>query len=240
MKRSLLHKLAFLWLPVLLISCNPANRLGKDAEVIKWQSEVAALNALPPSTDPATLLFTGSSSVRLWDSIGSDMLPYHVIKRGYGGASLKDYSFYANALTAPHKAAAIVLFLANDITGSQHDLSQEKVLDYFRLTVKEIRKGHPKTPLVWIEVTPTPSRWNKWPEISKASDLIREYCQQTDGLYFISTREYFNTINGSPDPGLFLPDMLHLNRKGYKLWSSVIKNALDAQLPQLKQNALLN
>ncbi|HAH59443.1 MAG TPA: hypothetical protein DCL86_14960, partial [Bacteroidales bacterium] len=64
----------------------------------------------------------------------------------------------ANELTAPHKAAAIVLFIANDITGDVNDLTPENVLNYFKLAVKEIRKNHPGIPIVRIEVTPTPAR----------------------------------------------------------------------------------
>ena len=235
MKRKLLLKLSGILLPILFIACNPISKLGNDPEVTKWQQQVAALIALSPSSDPATLLFTGSSSIRLWDSIENDMLPYRAIKRGYGGAKLKDYAFYADELTARHKAAAIVLFIANDITGDANDLTPEKVLDYFKLTLKEIRKGHPKTPIVWIEVTPTPARWSSWPEISRANDLIKEYCEDNANLFFLATREKFITNSGKPDPCLFLSDMLHLNHRGYALWSETIKEGLNSRIPELRK-----
>lgn len=235
MKRSVLLKLLGIFMPLLFIACNPVSKLGNDPEVSKWQQEVDALKALPVSHDPAKLLFAGSSSIRLWDSIEKDMFPYPAINRGYGGAKLKDFTFYANELTAPHKAAAIVLFVANDITGDANDLTPEKVLDYFKLTVKEIRKSHPSAPIAWVEVTPTPARWSVWPEISRANDLIRSYCESREDLFFIPTRAHFIAANGKPDPCLFLSDMLHLNRKGYKLWSEAIKQGLSSQLPELKK-----
>ncbi|MBV2245518.1 MAG: hypothetical protein KUL83_00010 [Lentimicrobium sp.] len=235
MKRTVLLKLLGIFMPLLILSCNPVSKLGKDPEVLKWQQEVSTLKAMPVSYAPATLLFVGSSSIRLWDSIQKDMFPYPAINRGYGGAKLKDFTFYANELTAPHKAAAIVLFIANDITGDVNDLTPENVLNYFKLAVKEIRKNHPGIPIVWIEVTPTPARWSVWPEISRSNELINSYCNAREDLFFIPTSTHFMTDNGKPDPCLFLPDMLHLNRRGYKVWSKVIKHSLDSGLPELKK-----
>lgn len=233
MKKSAFINIFLLSLILLYSGCNPLVKLKNKTEVVKWQQEVNALKSLPVSKNEATLLFLGSSSIRLWDSIQQDMHPYFAINRGYGGAGLMDFVVYANELSAPHKAAAILLFVANDITGSSEDLAPEKVLFYFKLAVKEIRESHPAAPIVWIEVTPTPSRWSVLPEISRSSNLIRTYCEQHTDLYFIATSSHFLAKDGKPDPCLFLPDMLHLNRKGYKLWSEVIKQELSAQLPEL-------
>ena len=52
----------------------------------KWESEVAKLEALDQSEQhPAnSILFIGSSSIRKWNDIASDMAPYHPIQRHYG------------------------------------------------------------------------------------------------------------------------------------------------------------
>jgi hypothetical protein len=43
-------------------------------------------------------MVTGSSSVRMWDSIHTDMAPYQVMQRGYGGAKLSDFIYYADII----------------------------------------------------------------------------------------------------------------------------------------------
>ena len=49
-------------------------------------------------SDAQTLLVTGSSSVRMWDSIHSDLAPFQVVQRGYGGAKLTDFNYYAHRI----------------------------------------------------------------------------------------------------------------------------------------------
>ena len=224
----------FLILAIILSSCNPGSKLGKGPEVAKWENEMAILEALPCSISGETILFTGSSSIRLWDSIATDMLPFQAIGRGYGGAKLSDYVYYVDRLVQPHTCGAIVLFIANDITGDLHDITPSKVLKLFKTTVAQLRKSHPDTPVFWIEVTPTPSRWTQWPLISQANQLIVDYCAENNKLFFIQTRHRFLLENGLPDKSLFVSDMLHLNRKGYRLWSECIKDELNKQVPELK------
>jgi hypothetical protein len=209
-------------------SCDPLNKLGQNPEVTKWEREVTGLEALPVSESKNTILFIGSSSVRLWDSVSSDMLPYQAIARGYGGAKLSDFVYYTNRIVSPHQAGAIALFIANDITGDEvNDISHQEVLSLFKLTVRQIRKSQPDVPVFWIEVTPTPSRWKVWPQINKANKLISDYCETKENLFFLQTSHIFLNVNGLPDSSLFLSDMLHLNREGYLLWSECIKEGLE-------------
>jgi hypothetical protein len=227
MKKLTLIFLGLTVFAILFSSCNPVNKLGQNPEVKKWEGEVTGLEALPVSESNNTILFIGSSSVRLWDSVSTDMLPYQAIARGYGGAKLSDFVYYTNRIVSPHQAGAIALFIANDITGDEvNDISPEEVLSLFRLTVRQIRKSHPDVPVFWIEVTPTPSRWKSWPQISKANKLISEYCEKKENIIFLQTSHKFLNDKGLPDTSLFLSDMLHLNREGYQLWSECIKVGL--------------
>ena len=178
-------------------------------------------------TNTGTLVVTGSSSVRLWDSIHTDLLPYRVIQRGYGGAKLTDFNYYARRIIKPEPFKAIVVFVANDIAGEEGDLAPKEVLRQFKELVKQIRNRNPGTPVCWIEVTPTPKRWHVSPEIREAGGRIRNYCEKQDDLHFISTYDHYITPEGIPDSTLFREDMLHLNRDGYLLWADLIKNALE-------------
>ena len=41
-----------------------------------------------------SILFIGSSSIRLWTTLKDDMVPYNVIQRGYGGAHFRDIIYF--------------------------------------------------------------------------------------------------------------------------------------------------
>jgi hypothetical protein len=198
-------------------------------DILKWEPEIAVFDSLnlAEPTDTGTILVTGSSSVRLWDSIHTDLRPYRVIQRGYGGAKLTDFNYYEERIIKPEPFRAIVVFVANDIAGEEMDLSPKEVLRQFKELVGQIRDRNPGTPVCWIEITPTPKRWSVSPQIREANGLIKAYCEKKDDLHFISTFDHYITPEGIPDSTLFREDMLHLNRDGYLLWADIIKTALD-------------
>jgi len=228
------YLLRLLFLILVVSACNPLRKIGSDPQVFKWEQEVQGLEKMPVSNDAKTLLFVGSSSIRLWKDVGSDMNPYQAIVRGYGGAKLNDLAFYVRRITDPHQCGAIVIFVANDISGDAADKTPVEILDLFKLTLNQIRKKHPDTPVFWIEITPTPLRWQYWDLTSKANQLIKDYCNKEVNLFFIPTSYRFVGENGQPDPKLFLQDNLHLNRSGYQVWSECIKQVLDQKVPELK------
>jgi lysophospholipase L1-like esterase len=153
--------------------------------------------------------------------------PYPVIQRGYGGAKLNDFAFYADRIIYPHPCRAIVLFIANDITGSAADKSPEEVRDLFRNVMATIRKKFPDTPVFWIAITPTGLRWKAWPEIEKANMLIQKECNEGKNMHFISTEKFFLNSSGLPKNELFGEDRLHLNEKGYEVWTGIIRKELQ-------------
>lgn len=212
-------------------SCNPVLRYIHSEEVLSWEEDIHRFDSLNAIEDASenTLLVTGSSSVRLWDSIHSDLAPYLVMQRGYGGAKLTDYNHYASRIIKPQQFKAILVFVANDISGNGNDRTPREVLLLFKTLVKQIRENNPDTPLFWIETTPTPSRWQVIDQIREANGLIRDYCEKNEDLHFIPTSEAYLNPEGLPDSTLFRNDMLHLNREGYLRWAGKIKHALEEE-----------
>jgi hypothetical protein len=226
---SILLKIALSLLALAVFSCHPLSRLIHEEEVTYWENDIAvfdSLNALEPA-GPQTLLVTGSSSVRLWSTIHEDLAPYRVMQRGYGGAKLTDFNYYTERIIQEGTMKAILVFVANDISGTDGDRTPREVFQLYKGLVVKIRERNPDTPLFWIETTPTPSRWHAIDRIRKANDLIRSYCEKNDDLYFIPTSDAYTLESGLPDSTLFRNDMLHLNARGYALWTERIKLNLE-------------
>jgi len=198
-------------------------------DILKWEPDIQVFDSLNhvEQSDSLTLLVTGSSSVRIWDSIHKDLAPYQVMQRGYGGAKMTDFSYYADRIIKPQQFKAIVVFVANDITGAESDRTPKEVYRLFKDLAKQVRKRNAATPLCWIEVTPTPKRWDVSQEIQEASGLIETYCNKHDDLHFINTFDQYISPEGLPDSTFFKKDMLHLNSSGYQQWSGIIKTYLE-------------
>ena len=218
---------------LLLLSCSPAKKYQSLPEVLAWEKDIQKFEELDKteSYPDNSILFMGSSSIRLWSTLEKDMAPYPVIQRGFGGSKLSDLSVYTERIVSPHPCSAIVVFVANDITGGDKDKSPEEVADLFSYMLKTIRKTHPETPVFWIAVTPSMSRWKVWPVIQEAGRLIEDRCRKAQNTYYIKTDFAFLGDAGTPKEELFIKDKLHLNEKGYEVWNKIIKNEIMKIVP---------
>ena len=156
------------------LSCSPLVKYSQSNR--QFEAEVSYLESLDlkQKANENDILFLGSSSIRLWNNIEKDMYPYSPVRRGYGGAHYYDLIHFSERLVVNHSPKAILIFVANDITGSDDsnlvgDLSPNQVRRLFYYNYKLIRNIHKNIPIFLIETTPTPKRWNVWHQIFKAN-----------------------------------------------------------------------
>ena len=220
-----------------------AQQTDLDPSIAKWEKDITKLEELD-LTEPKTaqsVLYYGSSSIRRWATIADDMAPWPAIRRGYGGAKLPDVIHYAPRIVAPHigtenpnRCRAIVLFVANDITGKNKDAAPKEVGNRFARLHEWVRKQDPTVPIFWIEVTPTEKRWAQWPQISEATKQIAKVIDTDPNTHLIPTAGAYLGLDGEPRAELFVDDQLHLSKSGYQLWASLIKAQLHAELGAAK------
>ena len=203
-----------------------------ETEVGKWEKDIAQFEALDRKTDYAkdAIIFTGSSSIRLWSTIAEDLAPYSVIQRGFGGSKYSDLAWYIDRIASPHGFQAVGIFVANDVSGKASDKTPEQVKPLLDHIVARIHAVNADAPIFFIAITPTESRWKVWEKTSALNDTIAALCETSDKLHFIATAEHYLNDEGKPRAELFRDDRLHLNRDGYTLWGSIIKKELDRVL----------
>ena len=195
----------------------------------KWQEDVAKL-AVGNATDGGAehVLFLGSSSFRLWDTIHEDLAPVKVVKRAYGGARFRDLAIYTPELIAGLRFSKAVIFIANDITGKENeDTDPETTSKLARLVIAQLRIEHPEVPIHLVAVTPTPVRYKHWPRIQVTNLMLRKIAETTPGVFYIPTAYAFLDRDGHPRAELFKEDRLHLNSIGYQIWARILLGAFE-------------
>ena len=201
----------------------------REAATERWEEEIRKLETKDRerADPPDPILFIGSSSIRRWDSIVTDMAPYKVIQRGYGGSKFSNVAVFARRLIEPHEYRAMGVFVANDVVGKPTDHSLEQIELFVRHIIRVSKSHQPSAPVFLIEVTPTARRWEAWPKIRQVNALLRELALTTPGIHFIATADYYLDPQGQPRTELFVEDQLHLNEAGYDLWSRLIRRRID-------------
>lgn len=190
-------------------------------EIRKFESQDAVA---PPAK--GGIVFVGSSSIRMWSSLKEDFPGLNVINRGFGGSELEHSVRYVHRIVTPYAPRLVVLFAGtNDLAGGK---SPEQVLGDYRDFVREVRSRLPESRIVYISITPAPSRWNKLWQVMKTNRLIQEETRRGQNLGFVDVFQRFLSPNGGPRPELFLTDQLHMNRKGYEIWVDALRPILTS------------
>lgn len=220
------------WLFTRLAMNKPTNDLG----VRRWEKEIAAFDSLNAveKHGKETILFLGSSYIRMWKNIRKDLRYKDIIHRGFGGCNLSDVAYYTQRIVYPHQPKAIFMYVGNDIVAGQRDKTPLQVLELFKYVVKTIREKYPDVPITWLQISPSERRWSVWNNVSAANALISDYCKSTPGLYYIESAEKFLTPDGKPNAALYLSDKLHYNQIGYRVWGNHIRK----QVHQIAKSGL--
>lgn len=176
------------------------------------------------------VLFFGSSSIRLWKSLQEDMAPLKVVNRGYGGAMLRDIHYNYETVLAEYRPKAFVFYCDNDLGGFDRDLQPTQLFDLYRLLVERLKADYPDCPIYILSIKFNENRVAKREDHRLFNTLMEDYAKWADGVTFVDVNSPLLRADGSVDNGYFEPDLLHVNRKGYAVWTSVLKPMLRAQL----------
>ena len=104
--------------------------------------------------------------------------------------------------------------------------SPETVLADFQQFVKTVHAKLPEARISFIAIKPSLSRWKLSEKMVKANALVSSDCAKSKRLDYIDIWQPMLGGDGKPMPDLFLGDGLHLNAKGYALWTSLVKPRL--------------
>ena len=173
---------------------------------------------------PGSVLFIGSSSIRMWDL--PKWFPKHsAVNHGFGGSEVSDSLHFFDRIVTPLRPPMIVLYAGdNDIAKGK---TAEIVHRDFTSFAKKVQKSLPaESKVAFVAIKPSIKRWNLAEEMDKANQLIAKDCAADERLEFVDIWKPMLGEDGKPKPELFAKDGLHLNDEGYKLWTSIVNKTL--------------
>ena len=188
-----------------------------------WE-EIQAFKQQDASQMPPrqAILFVGSSSIRMWDSLQEMFPDKQVVNRGFGGSNLLDLQFYLPDIVFPYDPKQIVIYSGeNDIAFDT--VSAQDVLQRFDRVFTSIRQKLPEVPVTFVSIKPSPSRRRYMPVMEEANALIKTYLDQKPLTSYVDVYQPMLTQEGRPRPDIFIADSLHMNQSGYRIWQKEIE-----------------
>jgi lysophospholipase L1-like esterase len=182
----------------------------------------------PPPRRP--IVFVGSSSIRFWKTLQSDMAPLPVLNRGFGGAHLSHVVHYVDRVVIPYRPQAVVLYAGDNDLDHRTGKTVDEVVNDFRTFVSRVEAAVPDTRIYFVSIKPSRLRWNDWPQQHAANMKIEAICNGDPRLGYIDIATPMLAAGEPPPRDFFRFDGLHLSTKGYALWSGIIKVRLEQDL----------
>jgi len=192
-----------------------------------WKREVLEIEERNEEKEHIDIIFYGSSSIRMWYTLSNDFSDYKVLNHGFGGSKLKDAIYFYDRLIKPYNPRLVVCY-----SGTNNIQSDDKHIHHARYVFKQLKKLYKKhleicgSPMIYIAITPTPSRKAYMNQVFKANQLIKNYALKNDHLYVLDVSQEF-LLDGEPNETLFVGDGLHLNNNGYEIWRKSITPLID-------------
>ena len=192
----------------------------------RWEAEIAAFEALDRRSPPPAggIVFTGSSSIRLWTTLARDFPGLPVINRGFGGSQVPDVIAFVDRLVTKHRPRQVVIYCGgNDIAAGR---SAAEVVADTKTLVRAIHAALPEARIAYISVAGNPARWSQIDTVRAVNRALAEWMATDARLSFIDVHRHMLGRDGRPKPDIFVDDRLHMNAKGYALWGEVVKRCL--------------
>jgi lysophospholipase L1-like esterase len=194
----------------------------------RFQKEIDSIVALNQSVDKRQLiLFTGSSSIRMWSDL-KKVFPYHnVVNLGFGGSEMADLLYFTDDLILKFKPVQVFIYEGdNDISFGR---TTEDILEAADSILVQIQRNLPQTEVIFISPKPSVSRWHLRDKYVAFNKRLSAWTRGKKNVKYVDVWTPMLNEAGKVRDDIFLDDNLHLNQKGYAIWAAVIKNHLKVK-----------
>ncbi len=197
--------------------------IGQAQDLNPFANEVAEIQKKYDTLWDAskkTIVFTGSSSVRIWHDV-QQLFPQHqIVNSGFGGSQASDLLLYSNELILRYKPQKVFIYEGdNDISAGKNP---KEILTDIQAIIQKIRDQNPSTKVVLISAKPSIARWNLKKNYKRLNRKFKKLSRKDADLLYVDV--WKPMLNGRKlMQDLFIEDGLHMNTKGYAIWYEVIK-----------------
>jgi lysophospholipase L1-like esterase len=171
-----------------------------------------------------TIVFTGSSSIRLWPNIQKYFPEHQIVNTGFGGSETKDLLDYSEVLILKYKPQKVFIYEGDNDIAEKKRLKE--ILNSFAGIIAKIKTNDTSTKIILISLKPSISRWHLKRKYKRLNRKLQNICKKDEALEFANIWDVM-LEKRQLKKELFVEDGLHMTAEGYRLWYSVIKEFVD-------------
>ena len=172
------------------------------------------------NADRETIVFAGSSSIRMWKDLENRFPDQQLINSGFGGSQASDLLYHIQPLILRFKPKKVFLYEGdNDIAAEKK--SKVIIADLWKI-IDKIRIQDPDTKVILIAAKPSIARWELKRNYKRLNRKFRKMARKNAFIEYADV--WKPMLNGRKlKKEIFLDDGLHMNKQGYDIWYEVLK-----------------
>jgi len=202
-----------------------AGNVSAETSLTRFENQIVSMEG-QPMPEPNGIVVAGSSTIRLWSTIKTDLAPLPIVQRGFGGSTAAELNYYLDRIVLPYKPRAVVIYEGeNDLA---EKIAPERIQSEIKSIVTKIKAELPEARIYIIGVKPSISRSYLLPATATTNGLLAALCAKDPRLTFIDAGKGLLGADGQPVRKYFGEDLLHLSSEGYKVWTAAIRPILLA------------
>ncbi|OQD42383.1 G-D-S-L family lipolytic protein [Croceivirga radicis] len=168
----------------------------------------------------STIVFTGSSSIRMWKDLQERFPDQQVLNTGFGGSQASDLLYFLDDLVLKYKPKTVFIYEGdNDISAKKRP---KEILGTLQEIIQKIKKDNPETNIVLISAKPSISRWKLRSKYKRLNRKLEKLAQKEQYIDYADV--WYAMLDGKKlRTNLFIADGLHMNKMGYDIWYYQLK-----------------
>ncbi len=196
-------------------------------EKLPFADEVKAIQQKTDSiwdSSKETVVFTGSSSIRLWNDLQERFPGKQILNTGFGGSQSTDLERFLNELILNYQPSRVFIYEGdNDISSKR---SPRAIIGTMEDILEDLHKENPALEVVLISAKPSIARWHLKRRYKRLNKKLLKLASSLNGVYYA---DVWNTMLNKRKlkRNLFIEDGLHMNTMGYELWYEALKDYVN-------------
>ena len=176
------------------------------------------------NSNKETIVFTGSSSVRLWGDLKEKFPGHQIINSGFGGSQASDLLFFIDELILSYNPKKVFIYEGdNDLWAKK---SPTDVLNTTAEIIRRIKAKNASTQVILISAKPSISRWKIRNKYRRLNRKMNRFAKSDPTLFYVDVwKPMLNKRKLKTD--IFIEDGLHMNQKGYDIWYDAMKDLVN-------------
>ncbi|WP_282113486.1 GDSL-type esterase/lipase family protein [Maribacter stanieri] len=171
-----------------------------------------------------TIVFTGSSSVRLWKKLEEEFPDHQIVNSGFGGSQASDLLLFIDELILSYNPKKVFIYEGdNDLWSKKRPAN---VLDTTAEIIRRIKANNPSTQIILIAAKPSISRWKIRGKYKRLNRKMERFTKKDAQLNYV---DVWNPMLNKRKliTNIFIEDGLHMNQKGYDIWYEAMKDLVN-------------